>query len=140
MTRAANRNRAHMKGSLRRKVARQQRENEAFSADTAHAVSQPERLTPNQIAARKKIRSKRRRHGSAEHAMGEPEVLTEKQAQALARSDAIRLRIDGERAAKKLAEAEKKKASAIDRAWLEQNKTGQVSMQVFRKRLEAEND
>ena len=57
----------------------------------------------------------------AEHAMDQPEILTEKRAQALARSDAIRLRIDAERAAKKQAEAEKKQAEAADKEWLAQN-------------------
>lgn len=83
MTRAANRNSRWMGGSLKRKLAHEQKQNEPHSADTEHAINQPE-------------------------------VPTEKRAQALARSDAIRLRIDAERAAKKQAEADRK-------AWLAQN-------------------
>ena len=68
---------------MKRKLARQQKQNEACSADTEHAINQPENLT-------------------------------DRQAQALARSDATRLKLEAEKTAKKQAEADRK-------AWLAQN-------------------
>lgn len=49
-----------------------------------------------------------------EHATNQPKIVTDRRAQALARSDAIRLKIEAEKAAKKQAEADRK-------AWLAQN-------------------
>jgi len=83
VTRAANRNRRWMQGSLVRKLARQERQNESFDADTAWVV---------EIDAK----------------------LTEKQAQSLARSQAIRQRIEQEKQARA-------KAEAANKAWLSQN-------------------
>lgn len=87
MTRAASRNRRWMQGSLKRKLSRQERENSQFEADTSHVIEQPLQFDA---------------------------ALTENQVKALARSKAIRAKIDAERAAKKKVEAENK-------VWLAQN-------------------
>lgn len=49
-----------------------------------------------------------------EHAINQPGIVTDRRAQALARSDATRLKLEAEKAAKKQAEADRK-------AWLAQN-------------------